>query len=425
MNFLPPLSLAPSVTVARASLSTQPLLIPQIFEEQFAIARKSRPQNAQEVLMRLDSKNKEAQARSLQPEREAGKEIYLTARDFTVGNDLEHSILQFLKQSVSCKEDSLICVDRERVHKRESVFLTEQYAVKVFPHAEDYLDKIAAEISGLDIIKKLNLEEGRSIAFIAVGRCVINNVDNFLLLMHRAPGNTIKYFLDQIFKVPHRLSALNECKAVLSQFGRLLGEMHSKKAIPHPGNASGVSDITFGKLVLEIKRYINEYQKAGGEDFAVIVKFFEEVITNYDTKIYYFTPSHNDTHLENFLFDQKAGMTLIDTARVHYSINASGEPLLASYLHDVGRAEDDIAKWVLYHESNANLILELQEAFRKGYREKAGKLINPSQLFADKAWTMLTRLKSVIQKRFHDEPSRRIYEYYSNFFKNHKFNATF
>jgi len=76
-------------------------------------------------------------------------------------------------------------------------------------------------------------------------------------------------------------------------------------------------------------------------------------------------------------------MTLIDTPRIHYSVNATEKPLFSSYVHDVARVEDDIAKWVLYHEYNEDLINELQEAFRKGYREKARKLINTSQLFGD------------------------------------------
>jgi len=63
--------------------------------------------------------------------------------------------------------------------------------IKVFPRVEIYFDKIAAEISGLDIIRNLNLQEGMTTEFIAVGRCVINGEDNLLLLMQRAPGKRL------------------------------------------------------------------------------------------------------------------------------------------------------------------------------------------------------------------------------------------
>lgn len=395
-------------TLFTQNITSQDLVSQNSFENLFSIARKSRPKNAQEVLQRLDPSNKELQIQF--PEDEAGKQIWLSAQDFTYGNNLELSIENFLKHKAS-KNNFLFCV------KPETVFLTDNYAIKVFPAVEKYFGKIAAEISGVDIIRNLNLQEGKAVEFISVGKCVINGENKLLLLMQRAPGETIKYHLDSIFSSTNRQIALNDCKSVLSQLARLLGEIHSKTALTYQGDFPGILEITFDKLKLQITKYIEGYKTAGGEDSEVIIKFFEDVLSRYDKKTFHLTISHNDSHLENFLFNRETGITLIDTHRIHYSANANGEPLFSSYVHDVARTEDDIIKWILYHEYNEDLINELQEAFRKGYREKAHKLINTSQLFADKAWTILTRLKSVVQKRFQDGPNKRIYEYYSDFFK--------
>ena len=99
-------------------------------------------------------------------------------------------------------------------------------------------------------------------------------------------------------------------------------------------------DITLEKLKQQITLYLERYQQVGGEDLEVIKKFFSHVIDQYDIDLFYFTLSHNDAHLENFLFNpQKNVMTLIDTPRIHYSVDANNRPLFASYVHDVARAE--------------------------------------------------------------------------------------
>ncbi|MBJ7449809.1 MAG: aminoglycoside phosphotransferase family protein, partial [Parachlamydiales bacterium] len=388
-------SLNPCVSeVLIQNISSHYLISHGSFEDLFSIARKSRPKNIEEALQRLNSSSQ-----LTQPEYEAGRDIWLSAQDFTNGNDLELSITNFIEQITRKNVKDLFCVDRSRVHKRQSVFLTDDYAVKVFPRVEERFNKIAAEISGLDIIRDLNLQEGKTTEFIAVGRCVINGEDNLLLLMKRAPGKTIKYYLDSIFTSPHRQYALNECKLVLKQLGRLLGEIHSKKAVTYQGDFPGILEITFEKLKTQVAKSLQEYKTAGGADLEVIAKFFEDILLRFDTKSFHLTISHNDAHLENFIFDAQSGMTVIDTPRIHYTANADGEPLFSSYVHDVARVEDDIAKCILYHEVNEDLINELQKAFRNGYKEKAHKLINTSQLFADKAWTILTRLRSVVPDR--------------------------
>jgi len=61
------------------NITSQDLISQNSFEDLFSIARKSRPKNAQKFFQRLDS------TQFNQPECKAGKEIWLSAQDFTIG----------------------------------------------------------------------------------------------------------------------------------------------------------------------------------------------------------------------------------------------------------------------------------------------------------------------------------------------------
>ena len=173
MNILSPIAISMAVSNTAISVHDTVLKQQNSFEKIYEIAATSRPKDAQEALVRLDSTNKELQAQSIQPEINAGKEIWLSALDYTIGNNLEMSVINFIEQTVGAKVENLVVVDPSRVHKRESVFLTKDYAIKVFPRIDTIFNKLAAEISGMDIIRKFSFAEGSSVPFIAVGKCVI------------------------------------------------------------------------------------------------------------------------------------------------------------------------------------------------------------------------------------------------------------
>jgi hypothetical protein len=391
-------------------ITSNKILQPRIsIDELVSIAHEARPRNSNEVLQQSNGVLKLREVA-------AGQKIWETAEDFTDGNDLELSIINFLESSTGEKVDGLYCVDPTRPSNRELVYLTKNYAVKVF--GEERFNRIPPELSGQDLVKKLNLYEGKTVEFITIGKCEIYGQKKLLLLMQRAPGETIKDSLDSIFTSSNPLSALNECKSILTQLGRFLGEIHSSTAVTYRGDTPGLLEVTREKLKLQIEMHLEAYKKSGGEDFDAIHDFFDKTLALYDTHTFHLTLSHGDAHLANFIFDSSEhSMTLIDTPWVPYSVNDHDQPLFASFAKDVGRVEVEIATCVLNHAINEEYISELQEAFRKGYREKAQKLVNPSQMFAEKACIILDRLNSVVQRRTQDGPRANIYVYFTNFFK--------
>lgn len=382
-----------------------------LFENYFSIAKKARPINAHEVLKRIEEN-------ALDLEIESGREICARVNDYSKDNSLEASIREFLKSFTSTTSD-LFCVNPKRINKCESVFLTAEFAIKVFPNIEKNFDRITREISGHDVMRKLNLEEGGVVQFLTLGKCTINGNSNVLLAMTRAPGETVRKSLDAIFVSSDQPAATAKCKKILYELGKFLGELHSKKAIKKQGSPE-VLEITFDRMKRKIDNYMHEYMDLGGKDIDVISHVFKNILNQYDTDSFYFAISHEDAHLDNFLYDEDSGLTVIDTPRMHYATDQEGNPIFASYAHDIARAEDDIAKWVLHHEYNEELIQELTAALRAGYVTNAKHLIIPSQFSLDKAATMLSRLNSMLRRLDKaTEVQKRIYDYYRNFFMNY------
>lgn len=386
-------------------------------EHCFETARQSRPANAKEALLRLDSSQKALQQIALLPEKQAGKKIWSQAQDYTKSNNLEDSLQEFLKSSLG-SEEPLTCINPSRILECESVFVSHNYAVKVFPVHEECFYKIARELSGMEALKDLPFQHGKPAPFLALGKCRVDERSYFLLAMPKAQGKTIKKYLDQFF-IDRDEESLLRCKKALRALGLFLAELHQVKAEKKEGLRE-VLGITFEKIKGEIEKAKLEYEERGGVDPDAINKRFEKLLNDYDSSVFYFTLFHDDAHLENFLYDENSAITVIDTPRIHTTTSPDGEPLFSSYAHDLARAKDDIRKWVLYQEFNPKLIEELIEEFHTSYCMAAKELYIPSQFALDEALTMLSRLKSVLKEE--KDPlikaqKERIFHYYTQFFR--------
>jgi hypothetical protein len=234
--------------------------------------------------------------------------------------------------------------------------------------------------------------------------------------MNKAQGQTVKTFVDKIFLSHKNPQAIDECRTILRLLGMVLAELHRKTIIAREASLE-VLEVSLEKLNKQFDRYLKSYKEQRGQHADKIEENYNNIIANFDTSIFYFTFFHNDAHLENFIYNQSTGITIIDTPKMHHTIDTQGNPLFASYLHDLARAEDDIAKWVMYYEYNEELIDTLIEALESGYKEAAGELFIPSQFAADKAKTLLSRLSSYLNWESEKDPvskehKKRIIQYY-------------
>ena len=161
-------------------------------------------------------------------------------------------------------------------------------------------------------------------------------------------------------------------------------------------------------MEINIESHLEKYRSDWGSYYDDLKNLFSYIVEQYDAEKIYFAIHHGDAHLDNFLYDKGTDrITVIDTPRAHLALDQSGNPISASYVHDVARMEDDIAKWVLYTEYNEELIQELIEAFHQGYDPIAGELISPSQLDLDRAYTVMTRWRSTLDWEKEKDPVKQ------------------
>ena len=52
-----------------------------------------------------------------------------------------------------------------------------------------------------------------------------------MIAMTLAPGREIRKFVEDIFSANDRTSKIEECKKILLYLGKVLGELHTKKAV--------------------------------------------------------------------------------------------------------------------------------------------------------------------------------------------------
>ena len=376
-------------------------------KEYVQISKDQRPIDIYDSLNRALNDKTGNQARK--QEADASEKLWNLAFDYTKNNSLEDSIRNFLESVMNLLIHNLNCVNSARIDIKESVFIDHKLGVvvKVFPRREENFYKALREISGNEAIRNMQLQSGDTVALLAMGKCTVNGKDNLMLAMTLAPGREIRKFLEDIFSAKDRAAAIKECKKILVLLGRTIGELHRKNAVPLDHTSKFALAVP-AFIEINIKNHLEKYRSNWELYYEDLRDLFAFLIKNYDANGTYLTIHHGDAHLDNFLFDQDTErIAVIDTPRIHLAVDPAGKPICTAYIHDIARAEDDIAKWVLYSEYNELLIQELIDAFHQGYDPIAGDLITPSQLDLDRAYTLMTRWRSVLDWENEKDPAER------------------
>ena len=330
------------------------------------------------------------------------------------GPDLQRSIAAFIKEL--CGEES---TELESL-KNDTVFTSrsQKVVVKVFipKNGEDDLYKFVWELSGHKMFEELELQKGKLVTILGVGKCTLEGKHLFLLAMQLAPGIEIKKYIDAIFIKENRHNALTHCQHVLHQLGEVFAEVHNRKKVNFRTSQELVAYANKGTLE-RVRSYFEKYRQNGGEHVVELQSLFAQKLAEAYSTILTVAAGHGDSHLKNFLHDPVTNqITIIDTSRAHNWTDPQGAPLYPTHLQDVARTIDDIAKWVLHHADDRAVIADLTSSFKAGYFNNCS-LISPAELDLAVSLCFLSRLKSAVAWPQDPDPAsqpikKRIHDYY-------------
>lgn len=364
--------------------------------------------------------------RGTQFEEELAREIALHAPDYTVDDSHQSNINYFIESNFGINPTNIYCVAPDRIKTREFVFVDEEngIVVKVFPQIPQHYFKIIHELSGHEAFKELNIQQLNVVNFEALGKYTFDGSEYLLLGMSFAKGKEIREYLDEIYYAENpveKLAAIEQAKRILRKLGEVIGEVHLKAAVKVT-----VTDEHKNAVVNHyhqaIDQAIEKYKSEEGGNSEDLIKYFNQILAQYELENVYFSIFHGDAHLANFLYDNGSDqLTIIDSVKAHLSIDPESCPISDNYVHDCVKIEEAIIKQILLHESNDLLIQELFEAFHHGYDERAAAIVNPSSLNLDRSYNFLNRLVSSLKwKNEKDQAEReyrlRTYDYYKKYF---------
>lgn len=352
---------------------------------------------------RLSEMDRLSKERGSPEEEELAHEIATYAADYTADETHESSIKNFIEKNFESVSNSLYCVAPERIKTREFVFIDREtgIVIKVFPQIPKHYFKIVHELSGHEAFESLHVKSINLVKFLALGKYTLDGIDYILLGMSYANGEEICKYIEEIYEVEDpllRQKAIHSTKEILRKLGSSLGDIHLNKAI-EIAPPEGYMEAVKTHYNDDVQKSLNKYQERGGEHSEELKVYFDRLLTQYNLQCVIFSIFHGDAHLANFLYDEESDrITVIDSVKAHLSVDPTGLPISANFVHDSIKIDESIVKQILSHEANDGLIQELIDAFHQGYDEKAGSLINPLSLNLDRSLQMLKRLASSLKQ---------------------------
>jgi|GEM_PF-5586805 len=348
----------------------------------------------------------------------APRQVEIQASETVVGlipdhtaDTLQASINAFLTDLVGSKPTDLAVI------KPDEVFISRSQKVVVKVFSEKKLYKSLREISGQHALEELDLKKVALEKILGAGKCILDGKTYVLLALSQVPGQEIKGAVDAIFTMQDQTKAIARAQHILQRLGETFAQMHTRKAVTFKTAPQYAAYARQGTL-LKIEKYLQDYQKNGGQEHAALQQLFQEKIAQNQSTTLTVAAGHGDTHLMNFLFDETTDeIGIVDTTRAHLWVDPEGAPLYPIHIQDVARTIDDIAKWVLHHTFDPALIETLTDSFKAGYISIAPNLIPPSEQDLGISVAFLSRLRTAPlwdQKNDPVEKSagKRIYAYY-------------
>lgn len=212
------------------------------------------------------------------------------------------------------------------------------YVVKAFLNPDQLESNFIPEFAGNGIIQAMQLPRLKSVCTLGLGRCDIDDKQYGLLLCTAAPGKRVDQFLTAIQQNKAKLEeAIEAFKAV----GAAYAELHQPddtRSIPFPKKWADRLESNLRKLDDPI---ISE-KLQGKVDIAKLQDYGRNLIQICEKIHIPPAYSHGSAHLKNIFYDPASGdVILIDTGKLHHSINREGLPC-EDAAFDLMRIEENV-----------------------------------------------------------------------------------
>ncbi len=208
-----------------------------------------------------------------------------------------------------------------------------QYIVKAFPFHRTPSGSFLAELSGMDLVRELNLPTVSVVKGLAVGKCALitdKGYKNYGLLLETvAPGKRADHYVTALFEYPaggaRRRELLAQAKKMCLAAGNGLAEFHGLNRMKR----LTLSRDGFLRASLKYYQLFKPQVRArlkGKLNIEALKSYIEKKVRIIlDRSRFY---RHGDAGLENIFYESaKNRIIFIDVARIHDWTSRSGDPL--------------------------------------------------------------------------------------------------
>ncbi|HWO67264.1 MAG TPA: phosphotransferase [Umezawaea sp.] len=249
--------------------------------------------------------------------------------------------------------------------------------LKVFPSQEQF----AMELSALARLGRVKIVGGRAVAALGVARTSKGPRAAGMVVSTAARGSDVEGMMRDTGATPTgpaRARMFGQLSTAVAGIGRTLAHLHTT-----PSGSGGPVASAF--LRRHIDDMVDRRDKLTGfrDELAIAGIDVTELQSRIDRLVARFRANpggsalvHGDSHPGNYFFDAAAGVTIIDTTTLHFSIDARGTPIGAPS-RDVANFAQQLAHYSVALKLTRTEVAALQSVFRAAYATAGGTGTTP------------------------------------------------
>jgi hypothetical protein len=244
--------------------------------------------------------------------------------------------------------------------------------LKIFPDKAEF----ASELSALARLGRVRIVGGRAVSAIGVARTSRRPGAAGLVVSTAAPGTSAEKMMEQTGATPtgpERQRKFRELRAAVAGIGRVLAGLHTVPA----GSGGAVASAFMRRHIDDMldrrgKLTVLRPQLAGvGIDVAELQSRIDALVAGFRANPGGAALAHGDAHPGNYFYEPGTGVTIIDTATLHFSIDARGRPIGAPS-RDVAVFAQQVAHYSVSLKLTPAEVATLQADFRRAYAAAGG-----------------------------------------------------
>ncbi|HEX6345583.1 phosphotransferase [Umezawaea sp.] len=249
--------------------------------------------------------------------------------------------------------------------------------LKIFPSQEQF----AMELSALARLGRVKIVGGRAVAALGVARTSRRPGAAGMVVSTAARGSDVEGMMRDTGATPTgpaRARMFGQLSAAVAGIGRTLAQLHTT-----PRGSGGPVASAF--LRRHVDDMVDRRDRLTGfrDELAIAGIDVTELQSRIDRLVARFRANpggsalvHGDSHPGNYFFDAAAGVTIIDTTTLHFSIDARGTPIGAPS-RDVANFAQQLAHYSVTLKLTRAEVATLQSVFRAAYASAGGTGTTP------------------------------------------------